>query len=60
MANPNPAPTDEIPFAANFSAETDSQVTPAQPAQSTQPAGQPADNQPIEADPEVCCPILSL
>lgn len=57
MANPNPAPTDEIPPAANFSAETDSQATPAQPAQ---PPVQPADNQPIEADPEVCCPILSL
>lgn len=50
MATPNPAPTDDIPPPANLSVETDSQSTPAQPA----------DNQPIEADPEVCCPILSL
>lgn len=53
MANPNPGPTDDIPPAANLSAETDSQATSAPPAQ-------PADNQPIEADPEVCCPILFL
>lgn len=40
----NPAPPDDIPPAANFSAETDSQAPPAQSAA----------NQPIEADPEVC------
>lgn len=41
----NPAPTDDIPpSAANFPAETDSQAPPPQPAA----------NQPIEADPEVC------
>lgn len=40
----NPALTDDIPPAANFSAETNSQAPPAQPAA----------NQPIEADPEVC------
>lgn len=44
----NPAPIDDIPPAANISADTDPQ------------AAQPAANQPIEADPEVCWPILSL
>lgn len=42
----NPAPIDDIPPAANISADTDLQA-------------QPAANQPIEADPEVCWPILS-
>lgn len=46
----NPAPTDDIPPAASFSAENNSQAPPEQPAV----------NLPIEADPEVCWPILSL